>query len=205
MIVAVSWRLRSTPIAKTSNITKWNLLALLAALIGGGATLAADQLWLQNWWRSGVSFPIGQRTPVQLPAGPTRVYYESPVAAPVGDATLRIFDADNERLKVTSLDGAENYRLMFTGWSGRALWEVDIPAAGTYEMVCHNHNFLVDEDIPADDRVVFLKDPNSFKEVKTVRTIIQVTGATITMTAVIVLYLLHSLTLQKRRKLAAAG
>ena len=192
-------------IAQISSISKWNVLALLVAFVGTGATLAADQIWLMNWSRSGVFFPIGQRTPVQLPAGPTRVYYESPVAVPVGDATLRIFDGDGERLPTRGLDGQDNYRLMFTGWSGRALWEVNVPAAGTYSMVCNNYNFMNDEDIPIGDRVVFLKQPNSFKEVKTVRTIVQVTGATITMTAVIVLYLLHSVTLQKRKKAAGSA
>ena len=178
------------------------MLALLVAFVGAAATLAADQIWLMNWARSGVFFPIGQRTPVQLPAGLTRVYYESPVAVPIGDATLRIFDGEGERLPTRGLDDQDSYRLMFTGWSGRALWEVNVAAAGTYSMVCNNYNFMNDEDIPIEDRVVFLKQPNSFKEVKTVRTIVQVTGATITMTAVIVLYLLHSLTLQKRKKAA---
>lgn len=180
------------------------MLALLAAVIGAVATLGLDQLWLSNWSRSGVAFPIGQRASVQLPAGPTLVYYESPVAAPVGDVTLRILDADGERLRVGEPDSDLNYQLLFTGWSGRALWRVDVPAAATYSMVCHNHNFMSDADIPAEDRVVFMKEPDSFAEVKTVRTIIQVTGATITMTAVIILYLLHSLTLQRRRRQAAA-
>ena len=194
--------LRRFAIAQISSISKWNVLALLVAFVGAGATLAADQIWLMNWARSGVSFPIGQRTPVQLPAGPTRVYYESPLAVPVDNATLRIFDGDGERLPTRGLDGQDNYHLLFTGWSGRALWEVNVPAAGTYSMVCNNYNFMNDEDIPIEDRVVFLKQPDSFQEVKTVRTIVQVTGATITMTAVIILYLLHSLTLQKRKKAA---
>lgn len=181
------------------------MLALLAALMGGGATLTADQLWLLNWSRSGVGFPIGQRATIQLPAGATRVYYESPVAVPISDATLRVLDADEERLPTRTPSGDDNYRLMFSGWSGRALWEVNVPTAGTYAIICHNHNFMSDKDIPADDRVVFLKDPNQFSEVKTVRTIIQVTGATITMTAVIILYMLHSLTLQRRKKQAAGA
>ena len=196
--------LGATPIAQHSSITKWNILALLAAVVGAGSTLAIDQLWLLNWSRSGVAFPVGQRSQVQLPPGLTRVYYESPVAVPVGDATLRVLDSDDERLPVRNLDGEDNYRLLFSGWSGRALWEVNVPAAGTYGLIGHNYNFENDKDIPADDRVVFLKQPNSFSEVKTVRTIIQVTGATITMTAVIILYLLHSLTLQKRRKAATS-
>ncbi len=184
------------------------MLALLVALGGAAITLGLDQLWLNNWFRSGQTFAIGQRATVQLPAGSTLVYYESPVAAPVGDVMLRIFDADNERLRVENLDESQtgdlSYRLLLTGWSGRALWRVNIPAAGAYGMICNNHNFMSDADIPAADRVVFLKQPDSFKEVKTVRTIIQVTGATITMTAVILFYLLHSLTLQKRRRQAIA-
>lgn len=190
--------------AGQSSITKWNMLALIAAIAGGGATLGLDQLWLNNWVNSGQSFAIGQRASIQLPAGTARVYYESGVAVPVGDASLRVLDADGERMPVRALEGDENYRLLFTGWSGRALWEITIPANGTYEMVCHNFNFMSDADIPPEDRVVFLKTPDSFREVKTFRTFIQVTGATITMTAVIILYLLHSLTLQRRRKQTAA-
>ena len=193
-------------IAQTSNITKWNVLALLAALLGMVITLGLDQLWLNNWFNSGQAFAIGQRATVQLPAGPTLVYYESPVAAPVGDVMLRIFDADNERLRVESLDESRtaelNYRLLLSGWSGRALWRVNIPAAGVYSVLCNNHNFMSDADIPADDRVVFLKQPDSFADVKAVRTFILVTGATVMMTAVIVFYLLHSLTLHKRRRQA---
>jgi hypothetical protein len=191
-----------TAIAQSDHITKWNMLALVAAALGAALTLGLDQLWLHNWARSGVSLPIGQRTPVNLPSGPTIVYYESPVAVPVADATLRVFDADDERIRVNALDGSLNYRLLLSGWSGRALWEVDAPAAGGYTLVCHNHNFLSDSEIPAEDRVVVLKQPNSFKDVALVRTIIQVTGATLTMTSVIILYLLHSLALKKRRALA---
>lgn len=196
---------RRRPIAQSQHITKWNILALLAAIAGAATTLGLDQFWLYNWSRSGVAFPIGQRVSIQLPAGLTRVYYESPVAVPTGDATLRVFDAESERLPVKQPIGDASYRLLFSGWSGRSLWEVDIPAAGTYQIACYNHNYMNDKDIPAEDRVVFLKEPNNFTEVKTVRTFIQVTGATITMTAVIVLYLLHSLALQRRKKLANAG
>lgn len=207
---------QSVHIAKTSSITKWNVLALLAALVGIAVTLTLAEVWLRNWMRSGVNYPIGQRVSAQLPAGKLLVYYESPVAVPVdGDssATLKVFDADKDPIPVRALrrygstgsSESMDYRLWLTGWSGRALWEIDVPAAGTYTLVCHNHSVLSDKDIPADDRAVLLRQPPSFAQVRTVRVFILVTGATITMTAVIALYTLHMLALRKRRRLAAEG
>jgi hypothetical protein len=161
-------------------------------------------VWLHNWWRSGISIPIGQRSRVQLPAGTMLVYYESPVAVPAGDAVLRAFDGNDDPVPVKRLDGSMDYRLLLSGWSGRAMWEITIPQAGSYTMVCNNYTVFSDADLPAEDRVALLKRPDSFRQVALVRTFVQVTGATLTMTAVLTLYLLHSLTLQKRKKLAAA-
>jgi hypothetical protein len=203
-------------IARSSSITKWNVLALLAAAVGAAVTLGSGQVWLENWSRTGQQFPIGRRESLQLPAGPTLVYYESLVAVPMdGDssARLRVATADGELLPIRPLrqydDGdsgqSMDYRLWFTGWSGRALWEVNVPHEGRYSVVCHNHSVMSDKDIPADDRVVFLREPNSFELVRKVRTFILVTGATLTMTAVILLYALHNLALRKRKSQRAAG
>ncbi len=203
-------------IARSQSITKWNMLALLAIVVGSAATLGLSEIWLQNWTRSGHWFPVGSRATVQLPAGRTLVYYESPVAVPRdGDsgATLRVEDADDEPVAVRPLraygdegDGDANleYRLWLSGWSGRALWEFDAPIAGRYSFVCHNHSVLSDDDLPTDDRIALLRQPDSFAEVRMVRTIVLITGATITITAVIILYMLHSLALQRRRNSAQA-
>jgi hypothetical protein len=186
------------------------VLALLAMLVGGAATLGVAEVWLQNWLRSGQSFPVGRRGVVQLPAGKSLVYYESLVAVPHdGDsgATLKVEDADDEPMPVRAIrayrddgpgDGSMEYRLWLSGWSGRALWEIDAPAAGRYSLQCHNHSVLSDNDLPAEDRIAVLRSPNSFAQVRTLRTIMLITGGTITMTAVIILYMLHSLALKRR-------
>jgi len=181
------------------------VLALLTVLTGGLATLALSEMWVRNWMRTGVSKTVGVWEKVKLPAGKVLVYYESRVAVPTVDsdglrADLKVFDAERERMKVTTLDGHLNYHLRLLDWSGIALWEVDVPAAGEYTLVCNNYNVLSDRDIPADDRIVFLRDPPSFHDVKKGRIFILVTGATITMTGVIVFYALHNLALQKRRR-----
>jgi hypothetical protein len=175
------------------------VLALLAVIIGGAATIALDQLWLSAWASSGKAFPVGRRALVELPAGESLVYYESPVAAPRQDVTLRLFDENDDYVPLRSPGKDISYSLLFTGWTGRALWKVNVPKAGPYGVLCLNHNYEFDSDIPADDRVVFLKNPNSLDEVKFVRTVIQITGATIVGVLVIVFYLLHGVALAKRR------
>jgi hypothetical protein len=200
-------------IAQSSSITKWNVMALAAVFIGAVATLGLAEAWLHAWLRNGQVFPIGTRAMAHLPAGRSLVYYESRVAVPRdGDsgATLKAADADDEPISVHALrayreDGAHSddvleYRHWLSGWSGRALWEIDAPAAGQYTLICHNHGVLSDDDLPADDRIAVLRSPQSFAQVRLVRTLILITGGTMTMTAVIILYLLHTITLQKRRQ-----
>ena len=146
-------------------------------------------------------------------------------------ATLRVEDADQEPVKVSlvrafrdhdeeptplldlypidsaALAGTSSaddlaYHLWPSGWSGRALWQVDAPAAGRYTLLCHNHSVFSDADLPADDRIALLRDPASFSRVRLLRTIILITGGTVTITAVIVFYALHVLALDKRRTAA---
>jgi hypothetical protein len=90
------------------------------------------------------------------------------------------------------------YRLWLSGWSGRALWQIEAPAAGRYTLLCHNHGVFSNVDLPADDRIALLRDPPSFVDVRRMRTIVVITGGTLTITAVIIFYLLHILALDKR-------
>ena len=170
----------------------------MAAIGGAGTTLTIDQMWLGSWLRSGKHFPINQFATVELPAGPTLVYYESPVSVPVSDATLFMTDPEGERVRPINLIEDVSYRMLLSGWSGRALWKLDITVPGPYRFRCSNHNYQADSDVPADDRVAFLKNPQHVQEVTTVRKFIQITGATVTVTLVIALYILHGLALRKR-------
>jgi len=170
----------------------------VAVLVGGAVTLGADYIWLDNWMQTGLRFPVGQQASVRLPRGQTLVYYESPLRAPVGDVTLTLLDEDGERVRTPAAPGDVSYSLLYTGWTGRALWLLDLPATATYTFKVNNYNFADDREIPSEDRVVFLREPNAFEEVRVVHVFVLVTGATITMTLVIVLYVLHHRALSRR-------
>lgn len=178
-------------------ITKWNILALLCGLSGAAATITLDQLWLASWMRSGEAFPIGQRQSVRLPEGRSLVYYESPVSVPVRDVALNLRDSGDRYMRVRPPAHDISYRSLLTGWSGRALWQLDIPQAGTYTFLCSNHNVDDNSQLPAEDRVVFLKVPDALAEVTLVRKAIQIGGATITIALVILFYVLHGLALRR--------
>lgn len=192
-------------IAQRRPITKWNVLALVSGLAGAAVTLTLAQLWLNAWMHSGKAFPIGQHAVIDLPEGRSLVYYESPVSVPVGDVTLRLLDSDGERVPMAKPDKDISYSLMLTGWSGRALWRLTVPQAGRYSFTCSNHNFAYDEEIPADDRVVFLRRPDSLAEVQLVQIFIEVTGATITIMLVMFFYIMHGLALRRHRMAQASA
>jgi hypothetical protein len=174
------------------------VLALVVIVVGTIATLGLDQLWLHNWAKSGNAYPINQRLRIELPPGKSLVYYESAESVPSANVTLYLLDSEGDRVYVKSPAKDVSFRMLLGGWSGRALWQLDLPRAGVFTFACYNHNFASDRDIPLDDRIVFLKHPDSVEDVGIVRSLIQVTGATITMTLVIVLYLLHGIAIYKR-------
>lgn len=185
-------------------ITKWNILALGAAIIGGTATLGLDQLWLQAWASSGKRFPIAQQGEVELPAGVSHVWYESSHSLPTVNVGLHMVQADREVVIPERLGPEVSYRLLLGGRSGRALWRLNMPRSGRYQFTCFNNNFESVDQIPSDDHVVFLKTPDTLAQASIGRKLIQVTGATATGTAVIVLYLVHALELRKRQSAAKA-
>jgi hypothetical protein len=174
------------------------LLALIAAMGGAALTLTVDQMWLASWFDSGRHFPIGPFATVDLPAGSTLVYYESPVQAPVADVGLYMTDPDGERIRAMNMIDDINYRILLSGWSGRALWKLDVKNPGPHRFRCSNHNYASDDEVPAEDRVTFLKSPQHVQDVSMVRKFIQITGATATVTLVISLYILHGLALRKQ-------
>jgi len=186
-------------------ITKWSVLALIVMVSGTALTLGLDQAWLHTWSESGRKFPIGQRSTIQLPPGESLVWYESPYRVPVADVTLYMVDPNGDRITPAHPSGDISYTLMLGGMSGRALWKMNVPRAGTYEFTCFNHNFASDSQIPVEDRVVFLKTPDTLAEANLFRKFIQITGATASITLVIVFYVLHGLALRRLRLRAEAG
>jgi hypothetical protein len=183
---------------KPRPITKWSVLALVCVVVGASGTIIIDQVWLNAWVNSGKHFPVGQWSAVELPPGSTLVYYESPESVPLSDATLFLTDPEGDRVRTAQITEDINYRVLLSGWSGRALWRLNISKPGVYRFRCSNHNFEDDSQIPAEDRLTFLKSPATLSEVTAVRKFIQITGATITMTVVVMLYLMHGLALKRR-------
>ena len=180
-------------------MTKWNVLALLVIVIGGGLVLAMDQVWLSSWVNSGKSFPIAQRFNVDLPAGESLVYYESRVGVPRDSVTLYLWDPDGERIFVTQIPDDISYYVWLSGWSGRALWRLNLPSPGQYSIKCDNHNYPSDKDIPADDRVVFVKQPDSLDSFSGTRKAMQVAGGSFVFVIAVVFYVLHGRALAKRK------
>jgi hypothetical protein len=182
-------------------ITKWSVLALVCVVIGAATTMTLDQIWLNEWVKSGSHFPINQWNVAELPLGSTLVYYESPYSVPIGDVSLHLTDPEGERIRMAQLTEDISYRVFLSGWSGRALWRINLTKPGNYRFRCSNSNFADDSQVPLEDRITFAKTPASLADATRVRKFVQITGATLTMTLVIVFYLLHALAL-KRRKLA---
>jgi hypothetical protein len=181
-------------------ITIWSLLALAVMIVGMGVTLGLHLFWLRAWAETGVKFSVShRRAPVDLPAGSNLVWYESRQSVPTGDVVLNLYNSAGDRVPVGHPSGDVSYLLSFSDLSGRALWELHLAKAGRYEFEASNNTVTSDDQIPADDRIVFLKSPDSLEQANTVRKVLVVTSATITITLVIVLYIVHGVTLAKRR------
>jgi hypothetical protein len=190
---------RQFTMSSPRSITKWNILALLVMISGVITTLGLDQIVVRAWAGSGQAFPIGQKSTIALPAGDSMVWYEGLDRVPVSDVSLFMYDPDGDRVKPEILSADIDWALLLGRKCGRALWRLHLPRAGVYEFSAFNHNFASDREIPPDDRIVFLKTPDSLAEITLLRRIIQITGANVTVTSAVVLYLLHFLALRKRR------
>ncbi|MHC5023944.1 MAG: hypothetical protein ACYTGG_08530 [Planctomycetota bacterium] len=197
-VTAHGGRSRST-IARSRPITRWNLLALLAVLAGVSITLGLDHLSLHQWAQSGLAIPVGEHFEVELPVGETLVYYESRQNIVPDRILLDVIGANGERVRARPPMEENNFRLLLGGWSGRSLWNVRVEEAGTYRIRGFNADYLQDEQVPEDDRVVLFKQPRTLAEAVANRKVIQIVGASITMCVALLLYLLHW------RALARAG
>jgi hypothetical protein len=187
-------------IASGSSITKWNLLALVAVMAGSAVTWWGGQAWLHRWAGSGLKVPVSTSAEVDLSAGEQLIYYESPVSVPTHNILLTMRHPDGERLITHPPLDDNNFEI--NGWHGRALFEVDLVDDGRYSVDSFNANVASDDEVPADDRIVFAKQPNTRAEAIRVRRLIHLIGAVATVGVAIVLYLIHGLALHHRRTLA---
>jgi hypothetical protein len=181
-------------------LTRWNVLALIVVVLGAVCTTAAGQLWVHYWAKSGVRVPLGQWHTIDLPAGDMYVYYE--VDGPLPDETVFLHVQDSSGRPANAFPNANednDYYLAFSGWSGRPLWHLQGLESGPHNVVAWASRHLVDSPTSSAERVVFAKQPNTIAEVDATRKRIQTTGAALTIAVAILLYILHGVSLHRRR------
>jgi hypothetical protein len=173
-------------------ITRWNILALVAALLGTGATLGIDHWWMGRWINSGDFVPVGGRATVLLEPGRVLAYYESVEAVPQpGMAHLHVIAPAGNRLPIMPAYDDADYAIVRHGWTGRLLWEFHAPESGIYDIGGYNNHYLSDDDIPAGDRIVIGRSPELLAEAMATRNMLRTTGVGLTMLLVVSLYVVH--------------
>ncbi len=185
---------------RRGSITIWNVVALLVIILGGLATLAAGQLYLHAWADSGIHVPVGGRYKVELPYGTSLVYYESSQEVPQRIPLLKVLDAYGAYAKVQPIRDLEsnNFRMMLTGWSGRATHTIEIDEEGTFTVSCSPADYFSNEDVPADDRVALFKEPNALEEAHATYKLILIVGATITAVLAFACYGMHFTAIRRK-------
>ncbi len=166
-------------------------------VLGLVITLSLDQLWVLQWGESGLRFPVGGRQTITLPKGRSIVYYESPHSVPSGPVTFTLFNPDGRRIRVPMISEDISYKIMLTGVSGRAFWQLSTMRPGEYSFETSNDSVLSDEDVPPEDQIVFLKS-QTLAEVQAFQKVIRITGASISILLLTIFYLKHIVTLKKR-------
>lgn len=171
---------------------------MVSVICGLVITMTLDQLWILQWGESGIRFPVGERQTITLPQGHSMVYYESPHSVPSGPVSFSLFHPDGRRVRVPMITKDINYKIFLTGISGRAFWELSIRRPGEYSFEISNDSVLSDDDVPPEDKIVFMKSPDTLGEAQAFQKIIRITGASISIVVLTIFYLLHIVTLKKR-------
>ncbi|UCD76644.1 MAG: hypothetical protein JSV91_06905 [Phycisphaerales bacterium] len=202
------------------SITIWNLLALVVVVAGALATLGLGEMWMHRWAGTGLRMRLDDWCTLDLQAGKSLVYYESSQTVPDGGVVLtaniprEVFvplsqaegrpseEEDVQRNRFPAFPLAEDisYRLMLGGQSGRALWELNLPEAGSYELRAVNTNYLSDEAVPAGDCIVFHKQPDTLAGAMDIRRGIHICGAAVTILLAVILYIKHGRVLKHLRQ-----
>ncbi len=193
------------PIARRRLITKWNVLALLVVVAGTAATLLGSRLYLQAWVDGGTKFAISavrdDYNEVDLPAGDILVYYESNESVPTGRVILFMRAPGGDPVEVGW--PADDNSFEIGGRQGRAIFSLHITEPGRHIFRCSNANYLSDNDVPAGDRIAFLKDPPTLAPVLRSRRMILLVGASITLGLAVLLYVCHVVALYREDRVVA--
>ncbi len=167
------------------------MLALIVVVAGTALTLYYAQRPIERWARSGQRFALGISWEIDLEAGKSLVYYESPEEIPVNFITLTVIDADDRVMGVVLIGGTNDY--VVDGMNGAALFEMEIDAPGSYLVICNDAAADSISSAPEADRIVLGKSPNTKAEALGRRRTIHLIGAGITLGLAIILYILHGL------------
>lgn len=178
-------------------------MTLLIIVVGTVAVFTIGQVYFMRWAQSGVHLPVGQRTPVELPAERILVYYESPHSLPSTRCSIYVTDPYNERILPGTPVDPNEYRVRWNDWQGRALWYLDLQEEGEYEIFCTNANFASDSEVPAEDRLALLKTPETVATVNAHVAVLKVSIGSATFVLAMICYGLHALTLRHRRQKAS--
>lgn len=178
-------------IARGRSITIYSLLALVVVIAGAALTLYSAHLSIQRWATSGKKFPLGEWWQVDLKAGKSLVYYESPLEIPVNFITLNVLDANSRAMGVFLTGGTNDF--LVDGTNGAAVFEIEIDAPGSFQIICNDAAASSIHSVPEADRIVFEKSPNSKVEALGRRRTIQMVGAGITLGLALLLYIIHGI------------
>ncbi len=167
------------------------MLALVVVVAGSALTLYYAQRPIERWAKSGQRFALGEWWEIDLEAGKSLVYYESPAEIPVNFVTLTVVDADNRAMGVVLIGGTNDY--VVDGTNGAALFEMEIDAPGSYLVICNDAAAASIQSAPEADRIVFGKSPDTKADALGRRRTIHLVGAGITLAVALILYIIHGL------------
>ncbi len=164
-------------------------------IAGAALTLYCAHLSIERWAKSGQRLPLGEWWQIELKAGKSLVYYESPVEVPINFVTLNVLDANNRAMGTFLTGGTDDY--VVDGTNGAAVFEIEIDAPGSFQVICNDAAAASIQSAPEADRVVFGKSPNTKAEALGRRRMIHLVGATITLGLALVLYIIHGIAVRR--------
>jgi hypothetical protein len=177
------------------------VLALLVILVGGGLTFLLAHNYKLQWAQSGQRLKFGTTYEIELSPeqSPVILFYETASSeASSGDVVMTVYDPFGERVTRMAA-GSEEDSFVISGWHGYPTRQLPLDEAGVYQIKCSNVAYGSDADVPADDRVVLLKQPPRTTEMLANYRVILVIGASITMVLAIALYIAHGIALSRRQ------
>ena len=171
------------------------MLALLVVIAGAALTLYSAHLSIERWAKSGKKLPLGEWWQADFEAGKSLVYYESPVEVPVNFITLNVLDASGRAMGVFLTGGTNDF--VVDGTNGAAVFEMEIDAPGSFQIICNDAAAASLHSAPQSDRIVFEKSPNTKVEALGRRRTIHLVGTAITLSLALVLYIIHGIAVRR--------